>query len=64
MTWGTGTTGALTADFHAVRVRVSPTHAERWLLCERSPDDVRTFYLLNLAATVPLKALVAMARAR
>jgi SRSO17 transposase len=64
VTWGTGSTGALTADFHAVRVRASPAHAERWLLCERSADDVRKFYLLNLAATVPLKGLVAMARAR
>ena len=64
VTWGTGTTGALTAAFHAVRVRASPAHAERWLLCERSADDVRKFYLLNLEATVPLKDLVAMARAR
>jgi SRSO17 transposase len=64
VTWGTGTTGALTAAFHARRVRASPAHAERWLLCERSDADVRKFYLLNLEATVPLKDLVAMARAR
>lgn len=64
VTWGTSPTGALTGDFHAVRVRASKAHAERWLLCERSADDVRKFYLLNLEATVPLKALVAMARAR
>jgi SRSO17 transposase len=64
VTWGTGTSGALVADFHAVRVRASKAHAERWLLCERSAEDVRKFYLLNLEATVPLKDLVAMARAR
>jgi SRSO17 transposase len=64
VTWGTGTTGALTADVHAVRVRASPAHAERWLLCKGSSDDVRKFYLLSLEATVPLKHLVAMARAR
>lgn len=64
VTWGTGTSGALTADFYAVRVRASPAHAERWLLCERSADDVRKFYLLNLDGTAPLPDLVAMARAR
>jgi SRSO17 transposase len=64
VTWGTGSTGALRADFYALRVRASPAHAERWLLCERSADDVRKFYLLNLEATVPLPDLVAMARAR
>ena len=64
VTWGTGTSGALTADFYAVRVRASPAHAERWLLCERSADDVRKFYLLNLDGIAPLQDLVAMARAR
>ena len=64
VTWGSGTTGALTADFHAQRVRASLAHAERWLLCERSAEDVRKFYLLNLDETVPLQDLVAMARAR
>jgi SRSO17 transposase len=64
VTWGQGTQGPLTASFYAVRVRARPHHAERWLLCERSPDDVYKFYLLNLAPTATLKELVALARAR
>jgi len=64
VTWGTGTTGALTAAFCAVRVRPSKGRGDRWLLCERSADDVRKYYLLNLAPTAALKALVTLARAR
>ena len=64
VTWGTGTSGALTASFYAVRVRTPKGRGERWLLCERSTDDIRKYYLLNLAATVALRDLVAMARAR
>jgi SRSO17 transposase len=64
VTWGTGTTGPLTASFYAVRVRARKNHAERWLLCERSADDVRKFYLLNLAPTATLKEMVTLARAR
>ena len=64
VTWGTGTTRALTASFYAVRVRTTKGRGERWLLCERSADDVQKYYLLNLAPTVVLHDLVAMARAR
>ena len=64
VTWGTGTTGALTASFATARVRAPRGRGERWLLCERSADDVRKYYLLNLAPTASLKALVALARAR
>jgi SRSO17 transposase len=64
VTWGAGTTGALTAAFVAARVRAPRGRGERWLLCERSADDVRKYYLLNLAPTASLKALVTLARAR
>ena len=64
VTWGTGTAGALTAAFCAVRVRAAKGRGERWLLCERWADDVRKYYLLNLAPTASLKALVTLARAR
>jgi SRSO17 transposase len=64
VTWGTGTSGALTASFYAVRVRTTKGRGERWLLCERSADDVRKYYLLNVEPTVALQDLVAMARAR
>ena len=64
VTWGAGTTGALTAAFYAVRVRAVKGRGDRWLLCERSADDVQKYYLLNLAATASLKALVTLARAR
>jgi SRSO17 transposase len=64
VTWGQSTTGPLTASFHALRVRARKGRGERWLLCERSADDVRKFYLLNLAPTASLKELVALARAR
>jgi SRSO17 transposase len=64
VTWGAGTTGALTASFVAARVRAPRGRGERWLLCERSADDVRKYYLLNLAPTASLKALVTLARAR
>ena len=61
---GTGMAGALTAAFCAVRVRAAKGRGERWLLCERWADDVRKYYLLNLAPTASLKALVTLARAR
>jgi SRSO17 transposase len=64
VTWGAGTTGALTASFAALRVRAPRGRGERWLLCERSADDVQKYYLLNLAPTASLKALVTLARAR
>ena len=64
VTWGTGTHGPLTASFVAARVRAPRGRGERWLLCERSADDVRKYYLLNLAPTASLKTLVALARAR
>ena len=64
VTWGAGTTGALTAAFYAVRVRAVKGRGDRWLLCERSADDLQKYYLLNLAATASLKALVTLARAR
>ena len=63
VTWGAGTTGALTAAFYAVRVRAVKGRGDRWLLCERSADDQK-YYLLNLESTVALPDLVAMARAR
>jgi SRSO17 transposase len=64
VTWGTGTNGPLTAAFVAARVRAPKGRGERWLLCERSADDVRKYYLLNLAPTASLTTLVALARAR
>ena len=64
VTWGTRTTGPLTAAFAAVRVRAPKGRGERWLLCERSLDDVRKYYLLNLAPTAGLRDLVALARSR
>jgi SRSO17 transposase len=64
VTWGSSTTGALTAWFYAERVRASKGRGERWLLCERSADDVPKYYLLNVAPTASLKALVTLARAR
>jgi SRSO17 transposase len=64
ITWGAGTTGALTASFYALRVRALKGRGERWLLCERSADDVHKYYLLNLDPTTPVPDLVAMARAR
>jgi SRSO17 transposase len=64
VTWGTSTTGALTASFCALRVRALKGRGERWLLCERSADDVHKYYLLNLDPTTALPDLVAMARAR
>jgi len=64
VTWGTGTTGALTASFVAVRVRAPKGRGERWLLCEHAADGVRKYYLLNLAPTASLTALVRLARAR
>jgi SRSO17 transposase len=64
VTWGSGTAGPLTARFCAVRVRPTGARGERWLLCERSPTDVRKYYLLHLPATTPLVDLVALARSR
>ena len=64
VTWGAGTTGALTASFYAVRGRTAKGRGERWLLCERSVDDVATYYLLNLDPAAALEDLVKMARAR
>jgi len=64
VTWGTGTNGPLTASFVTARVRAPRGRGERWLLCERSADDARKYYLLNLAPTASLKTLVALARAR
>jgi SRSO17 transposase len=64
VTWGSGTHGPLTASFAAARVRAPQGGGARWLLCERSADDVRKYYLLNLAPTTALTALVALARAR
>ena len=64
VTWGAGTTGAVTASCVAARVRAPRGRGERWLLCERSADDVRKYYLLNLAPTTSLTTLVALARAR
>ncbi len=65
VTWGTGTKGALTAHFFAVRVRPTKSRGDRWWLCERSArDDIRKYYLLNLDATATLHELVALARSR
>jgi SRSO17 transposase len=64
VTWGTGTAGALTASFYAVQARPAKGRGDRWLLCERSPDDVRKYYLLNLDPSVSLQTLVTLARAR
>jgi SRSO17 transposase len=64
VTWGTGTAGALTAEFCALRVRPTAGRGDRWLLCERSATDVRKYYLLHLPATTPLVDLVALARSR
>jgi SRSO17 transposase len=64
VTWGCGTAGPLTARFCALRVRPTTGRGERWLLCERSASDERTYYLLHVAATTPLVDLVAFARSR
>ena len=64
ITWGTGTTGPLTADFYAVRVRQPKGRGERWLLAEQSATDVRKYYLLNLPAAATLVELVTLARSR
>ena len=64
VTWGAGTHGPLTARFCAVRVRPTKGRGDRWLLCERSATDERTFYLVHLPDTTPLRDLVALARSR
>lgn len=64
ITWGAGTAGPLTADFCALRVRPTAGRGDRWLLCERSATDERTYYLLHLPDTTPLIDLVALARSR
>ena len=61
---GTGTAGPLTAEFCALRVRPTDGRGDRWLLCERSANDERKYYLVHLAATSPLVDLVALARSR
>jgi SRSO17 transposase len=63
VTWGTGTAGALTGEFCALRVRPSAGRGDRWLLCERTADG-RKYYLVHLPATTPLGELVALARSR
>lgn len=63
--WGRGTKGPLAARFVALRVRLTGTPGERWLLCERSlATDEHKYYLLNLDATTPLPTLVRLARSR
>jgi SRSO17 transposase len=64
VTWGTSTTGPLTAAFVALRVRAPKGRGERWLLCERSAEDVRKYYLLNLDPTATVTELVTLARSR
>jgi len=64
ITWGTGTTGPLTARFCALRVRPPEDRGDRWLLCERSATHERKYYLVHLPATTPLVDLVALARSR
>jgi SRSO17 transposase len=65
VTWGQGTKGPLAARFVARRVRLRHGRGERWVLFERSvADDTRKYYVLNLAATASLKALVRLARSR
>ncbi len=65
VTWAAGTKGPLAARFAAVRVRPARSRGDRWLLCERSlATDERKYYLLNLDATAPLRALVTLARSR
>ena len=63
--WGRGTKGPLAARFVALRVRLTGTPGERWLLCERSLATAeRKYYLLNLDATARLRTLVRLARSR
>ena len=64
VTWGTSTTGTLTASFVALRVRARKGRGDRWLLCERAGDDTRKYYLLNLAPTATQTDLVTLARSR
>jgi SRSO17 transposase len=64
ITWGTGTKGPLTGDFLALRVRPTKSRGDRWLVCERSADGARKYYLLNLDSTATLRELVALARSR
>lgn len=63
VSWGPAT-GSSTAAFYAVRVRAPRGRGERWLLCEQSAEAVWKYYLLNLAPTASLAALVALARSR
>jgi SRSO17 transposase len=63
--WGKGTKGPLVARFTARRLRLRGGRGERWVLFERAlSDDERKYYVLNLDATAPLKALVRLARSR
>jgi SRSO17 transposase len=64
VTWGTGTSGPLTARFVALRVRPATGRGDRWLLCERSATDERKYYLLHLPPHTPLVDLVTLARSR
>jgi SRSO17 transposase len=63
--WAEGTKGPLAARFVALRVRLTGTPGERWLLCERSlTTDEHKYYLLNLDATASLQTVVRLARSR
>jgi SRSO17 transposase len=74
VTWRRGTKGALTARFAATRIRVGDGPAfgnnrhlpgeEAWLVGEWRRNGERKYYLSNLSAGTPLRALAATIKAR
>jgi SRSO17 transposase len=74
VTWRTGTTGALTAEFAALRVRVADGPPQRdgtplpgeevWLVGERRSGGEHKYSLSNKPADTPLRALARQIKAR
>jgi SRSO17 transposase len=73
VTWREGTAGMMRSRFAAVRVRAAHRdywrtvpHGEQWLLIEwpKGSSEPAKYWLANLAATTPLKQLVAIAKLR
>ncbi|QCO03707.1 hypothetical protein D3867_16940 (plasmid) [Azospirillum argentinense] len=74
LTWRTGTKGALSARFAAVRVRVADGPAMRtgkhqpgeevWLVGERRSSGETKYYLSNLPPDTPLRTLASWIKAR
>src|SRR5690606_9953200 len=79
ISWRRGTKGKLTCKFAACRVRVADGHRHRmsdgrvqampseeevWLVGERRESGEQKYYLSNLPADTPIKALAAAIKAR